>query len=74
MSGVGGLGNPQAVIAAVVLCEHAATLAMAKAEVDTKVHVATSPDVSKFVTICLEGLADDVAVFYWLTSMVENNP
>jgi hypothetical protein len=25
------------------------------------------------VTICLEGLADVVA-FYWLTSMVENNP
>jgi hypothetical protein len=25
------------------------------------------------VTICLEGLAD-VAAFYWLTSMVENNP
>lgn len=43
MSGVGGLGNPQAFIAAVVLCEHAATLAKAKAEVDTKLHVATSP-------------------------------
>jgi hypothetical protein len=26
-----------------------------------------------FITICLEGLADVVA-FYWLTSMVENNP
>jgi hypothetical protein len=25
------------------------------------------------VTICLEGLTD-VAAFYWLTSMVENNP
>jgi hypothetical protein len=25
------------------------------------------------VTICLEGLAD-VAAFYWFTSMVENNP
>jgi hypothetical protein len=25
------------------------------------------------VTICLEGLAD-MAAFYWLTSMVENNP
>jgi hypothetical protein len=25
------------------------------------------------VTICLEGLVD-VAAFYWLTSMVENNP
>jgi hypothetical protein len=25
------------------------------------------------VTICLEGLAD-VAAFYWLMSMVENNP
>jgi hypothetical protein len=25
------------------------------------------------VTICLEGLAD-VAAFYWLASMVENNP
>jgi hypothetical protein len=27
----------------------------------------------QYVTICLEGLADVVA-FYWLTSMVENNP
>jgi hypothetical protein len=28
---------------------------------------------TRTVTICLEGL-DDVAAFYWLTSMVENNP
>jgi hypothetical protein len=26
-----------------------------------------------YVTICFEGLVD-VAAFYWLTSMVENNP
>jgi hypothetical protein len=33
----------------------------------------TFPLLSTLVTIYLEGLADVVA-FYWLTSMVDNNP
>jgi hypothetical protein len=39
----------------------------------TKKQELSYAEFQEYVTICLEGLAD-VAAFYWLTSMVENNP